>query len=61
LISNLRDQIDLETSSKRNLSDPKGAANMPAVGAKNFYEQLRRSVGHKMLLGECRRAVDQHH
>src|SRR6202045_3820206 len=61
LISNLRDQIDLDTSSKRNLSDPKGAANMHSYFSKNLREEFRCAVSHQMLLGVRGSAIHEHH
>ena len=57
----LLDQVDFHSCPERYLSNAKSAASMPAVVAKNLHEQFRSPVGHKMLLGKCRCAVDQHH
>ena len=58
---NLRDQIDFHARSERQLRCAERASRMRAALAKNLGEQLRRTIGHEMLFGECWRAVHQAH
>src|SRR6185369_14090566 len=59
--SNFRDQLDLDTRSRRDLSDAERAAGVRAPVAEYLAQQLAGAIGHQVLLGEIGRRVDQAH
>src|SRR5712691_13315990 len=55
------DQLDLDAGAERYLRHTERAAGVGSAVAEDLDQQLRGPVGDQMLLGEGRRAVDQHH
>src|SRR5690606_6996347 len=51
----LGNQLDLDTSSQRDLCDTESRTRMTPLFTENFAEQIRCTVGNQMLLGEIRR------
>src|SRR5688500_17893055 len=55
----LRNQLDFDAASERELRDAESAARVQAFLSEDLLEHLRRAVGDEVLLGEAGRAVDQ--
>src|SRR5215470_8266629 len=60
-VVNLRDQVYLHTGSEWHLRYAKRASRVHTALSKHLGKQFRRTIGHKVLLRECWRAVHQAH